>query len=57
MEGTTISKFSPPCSFFARNASFSQASSTSPIWLLTKVMVEPRAPVSSTGTCLYSACT
>ncbi|MNN53551.1 hypothetical protein D3C81_1683150 [compost metagenome] len=53
-DGATISKFSPPSSCRARNASFSQASSTSPMLLLTKVMVEPRAPVSSTGTFLYS---
>ena len=36
----------------ARNASFSQASSTSPTPRSTKVTVEPRAPVSSTGTFL-----
>ena len=33
-------------------ASFSQASSTSPMPRCTKVVVEPRAPVSSTGTFL-----
>ena len=38
-------------SFSARCASFSQASSTSPMPRLVKVVVEPRAPESSTGTC------
>ena len=41
-----------PSSFSARYASFSQASSTSPIPRWTKVVVEPRAPESSTGTFL-----
>ncbi len=45
-----ISKFSPPDSASARNASFSHASSTSPISRCTNVLVEPRAPESSTGT-------
>ncbi|MCY1539616.1 hypothetical protein D9M68_752110 [compost metagenome] len=53
IDGTTISNFSGPNSFSARKASFSQASSTSPTPRCTKVMVEPRAPVSSTGTFLY----
>jgi hypothetical protein len=39
-----------PNSFNARNASFSQAISTSPTLRSTNVTVEPRAPVSSTGT-------
>ncbi|MNH35516.1 hypothetical protein D3C79_962080 [compost metagenome] len=57
-DGTTMSNLSaPPSSFRARKASFSQASNTSPWPLLTKVMVEPRAPVSNTGTCLNSSCT
>ena len=38
----------------ARKASFSQASSTSPMPRWAKVVVEPRAPVSSTGTCAKS---
>ena len=39
----------------ARLASSSQAISTSPWLRWAKVMVLPRAPVSSTGTCLYSS--
>jgi hypothetical protein len=50
-DGTTISNWSlPPPSASANKASFSQASSTSPWPRSTKVVVEPRAPVSSTGT-------
>ena len=48
--GTTMSNLSAPNSFSTRKASFSQASSTSPISRWAKVVVEPRAPVSSTGT-------
>ena len=39
-----------PSSFTARYASFSQASRASPSPRSTNVVVEPRAPVSSTGT-------
>ena len=49
-EGTTISNCPLPSSCCARNASFSHASSTSPMPRCTKVVVAPRAPVSSTGT-------
>jgi hypothetical protein len=49
-EGTTTSNLSSPSSASARNASFSQASSTSPMPRCAKVVVDPRAPVSSTGT-------
>src|SRR3546814_1718058 len=49
-EGTTISNLPTPSSFSARKASFSQASMTSPMPRSTKVVVEPRAPLSSTGT-------
>ena len=50
IDGTTISNLSGPSSVSARKASFSQASNTSSIWRCTKVVVAPRAPVSSTGT-------
>ncbi len=50
--GTTIWTLSGPSSFAARKASFSQARSTSPISRWTNVVVEPRAPESSTGTFL-----
>ncbi len=40
----------------ARWASFSQVSSTSPMPFWTKVVVEPRAPLSSTGTLANSFC-
>ena len=40
-----------------RNASFSHAISTSPIPRCTNVVVDPRAPESSTGTFLYSGFT
>ena len=53
--GATISNLSLPNSRCARNASFSHASSTSPTPRSTKVTVEPRAPVSSTGTFLKSS--
>ena len=54
IEGVTISKvFSPP-SFKAKNASFSHVTSTSPKPRWAKVIVEPRAPVSNTGTFLNS---
>jgi len=48
-DGATISNWSLPNSWEARNASFSQAISTSPMPRSTNVVVEPRAPVSSTG--------
>src|SRR5215470_3680725 len=51
--GTTISSCPSPTSRTASIASFSQAISTSPRPRCTKVVVEPRAPVSSTGTFLY----
>jgi hypothetical protein len=51
IEGRTISKRASPNSFCIRKASFSQASSTSPTPRWAKVVVEPRAPESSTGTC------
>ena len=51
-EGTTIWTFSGPSSLIERNASFSQARSTSPIPRCTNVVVAPRAPESSTGTFL-----
>jgi hypothetical protein len=50
--GMTMSNLSAPNSSIARYASFSHASSTSPISRWAKVVVEPRAPVSRTGTCL-----
>ena len=49
--GTTTSNLVPN-SLSSRLASFSQAISTSPWARWAKVMVEPRAPVSSTGTFL-----
>ena len=49
-EGTMISNLSGPSSFCARKASFSQEMNTSPMPRSTKVVVEPRAPESSTGT-------
>jgi len=49
-DGTTISNLSLPSSFKERNASFSQAISTSPNPRSTKVVVEPLAPESRTGT-------
>ena len=56
IDGMTISTL--PCSSAsARYASFSQASSTSPIPRCTNVVVAPRAPESSTGTFLNSAVT
>jgi hypothetical protein len=51
-DGTTISTLSAPSSLMERNASFSQASNTSPMPRWTNVVVAPRAPVSSTGTFL-----
>ncbi len=51
-EGATISNLSSPNSLSERNASFSQAISTSPIPFSTKVVVEPRAPESNTSTFL-----
>src|SRR5450631_114031 len=51
-EGTTVSNLPSPNSFWARKASFSQASSTSPISFWVKVIVAPRAPESRTGTFL-----
>ena len=56
IEGTTISSW-PGLSPSARYASFSQASSTSPICRRTNVIVDPRAPESSTGTFLNSSLT
>ena len=50
IEGVTISKRPSPNSASARCASFSQVISTSPMLRCAKVVVEPRAPVSSTGT-------
>ena len=49
-DGMTISNLSLPSSLIARKASFSQEMKTSPTPRSTNVMVEPRAPVSSTGT-------
>src|SRR5271169_225756 len=49
VDDATMSKLSAPNSCKARNASFSQAISTSPRPRWAKVMVAPRAPVSSTG--------
>ena len=48
-EGTTISNPPVPNSLRARNASFSHARRTSPMPFWAKVIVEPRAPASSTG--------
>ena len=56
-DGTTISTFSGPSSRIASSASFSQASSTSPISRCTNVLVAPRAPLSSTGARLYMSAT
>jgi hypothetical protein len=56
-EGTTISNLSAPSSLMARNASFSQASRTSPMPRRTKVVVAPRAPVSRIGTLPKTAAT
>jgi hypothetical protein len=56
-DGTTIATRSRPSSSMARNASFSQASSTSPMPRWTNVVVEPRAPVSRTGTFLKRSVT
>ena len=53
-DGSTICTLSAPSSLIDRNASFSHASSTSPMPRCTNVVVEPRAPVSSTGTFLNS---
>ena len=50
--GVTISTLPGPSSSWARKASFSQASSTSPTPRWVKVVVAPRAPESSTGTAL-----
>ena len=44
-DGTTMSNLPRPSSLTARNASFSQASRTSPCPRWTKVVVEPRAPL------------
>ena len=52
-DGTTISKRSSPSWRSTSSASLSQAISTSPSPRCTKVVVEPRAPVSSTGTLPY----
>ena len=54
IDGTTISNspLAPISPLTASSASFSQAISTSPMPRSTKVTVEPRAPVSSTGTFL-----
>ncbi len=49
-DGTTIDTRSRPIFSIASSASFSHASSTSPIPRCTKVVVAPRAPESSTGT-------
>ena len=46
-DGVMISNL-PGCSRIARKASFSQASSTSPMPRSAKVVVAPRAPESST---------
>ena len=51
-DGATTSNLPGPSSLIASSASFSQASSTSPMPRSTKVVVEPRAPASSTGTFL-----
>ena len=54
IDGTTISNDALPCSRSARCASFSQEMATSPMPRCANVVSEPRAPVSSTGTFLYS---
>ena len=51
-EGATISNLSLPNCFTIRKASFSQERKTSPMPRWAKVVVEPRAPESSTGTFL-----
>ena len=51
-EGTTIWNLSFSSSLVARNASFSQEISTSPMPRCANVVSDPRAPVSSTGTFL-----
>ena len=51
-EGDTISTFSGPSSLMASSASFSQVTKTSPMPRSMKVVVDPRAPESSTGTFL-----
>ena len=56
-DGTTISNLSGPSSFCARKASFSQEMKTSPMPRSTNVVVEPRAPESSTGTLAKTALT
>lgn len=50
--GTTMSNLSGPSSLVARKASFSQEMNTSPTPRSVKVVSEPRAPASSTGTFL-----
>ncbi len=50
-DGYTISTLSWPSSSRASIASLSQASSASPSPRCTKLLVAPRAPTSSTGTC------
>jgi hypothetical protein len=55
--GTMVSNWSLPNSFCTRNASFSHEMKTSPMPRCTKVVVEPRAPESSTGTFLNKAFT
>ena len=51
-EGMMMSNLPGPSCFVASSASFSHAISTSPIPRSVKVVVEPRAPASSTGTFL-----
>ena len=51
-DGATISNLSLPNWFSTRKASFSQEMNTSPMPRWAKVVVEPRAPESSTGTFL-----
>ena len=55
--GTTIWNLSGPSSLVARKASFSQEMNTSPTPRSVKVISEPRAPESSTGTLPYSEAT
>ncbi len=53
-DGATTSNLPGPSSLMASKASFSHAISTSPMPRSTNVVVDPRAPASSTGTFLYS---
>src|SRR5690606_42038538 len=54
-EGVTTSILPLPSFFTASSASFSQTNAASPMPRCTKVVVEPRAPASSTETLPYNA--